>query len=456
MSWPGPQRRERAVEREPDVGVLADALDRGRCRRRDRAPAWSEPCDGGRQRSPSPTSQRRRCRASASKRRERRRRHARPALPRTSGRSSATAAVRAGDRPVSAPGSPARRGRVGAARLGQALADDRRARLRRAPAGTRTTAANRKNARPSVRKTSPIDATFWMIGNGIGMTSASGPRWSRKLASSARRQDVVERRRDVGRGQAGGREARLPDRHVAAVDQDHDRVRQDADEGEAHARVAAVRPTARRAGARTTPARSGSAQRLDERRRPASSRTSVAEPDEDARRPAAPVRRRRIVGEVDELPPASRPRTSPSDDAADQHGRVPLVITAASCVDAATCRVVASGSTDRSRWRRAMALEARRPARRSRAARMPVGERPVSAQTRSAGVAAWLRAGGGHPVGGLGDERDRARLAGRPGSGTPSTWRVRTKASTTTGSNWMPANLRSSASACSAVSGVIR
>src|SRR3954464_7668426 len=38
-----------------------------------------------------------------------------PALPRTNGRSSATALVRAGDRPVSAPGAPGRRGRGAAA-----------------------------------------------------------------------------------------------------------------------------------------------------------------------------------------------------------------------------------------------------------------------------------------------------------------------------------------------------
>ena len=43
--------------------------------------------------------------------------------------------------------------------------------------------ANRKNARPAARKTSPTDATFSMNGKGIGMTSPSGPRWSRKLAS---------------------------------------------------------------------------------------------------------------------------------------------------------------------------------------------------------------------------------------------------------------------------------
>jgi homoserine O-acetyltransferase len=43
-----------------------------------------------------------------------------------------------------------------------------------------------------------------------------------------------------------------------------------------------------------------------------------------------------------------------------------------------------------------------------------------------------------------------------PGSGTPSAQGVFENASTTTGSNWMPANLRSSARACSEVRGVIR
>ena len=41
-------------------------------------------------------------------------------------------------------------------------------------------AREQEEARPSVRNTSPIEATFWISGNGIGMTSASGPRWSRK------------------------------------------------------------------------------------------------------------------------------------------------------------------------------------------------------------------------------------------------------------------------------------
>ena len=105
-----------------------------------------------------------------------------PALPITSGRSNATARSGPARGRSRAPGRRARRGRVGG-QPGQPLADDLQVgfvELLRA----RTTAANRKNARPSIRNTSPTDATFWMIGSGIGMTSPNGPRWSRKLASS--------------------------------------------------------------------------------------------------------------------------------------------------------------------------------------------------------------------------------------------------------------------------------
>ena len=57
--------------------------------------------------------------------------------------------------------------------------------------GVRTTAANRKNARPNMMNRSPKDATFWISGSGIGMMSASGPRWSRKLASSVAGRTVL-------------------------------------------------------------------------------------------------------------------------------------------------------------------------------------------------------------------------------------------------------------------------
>jgi hypothetical protein len=82
----------------------------------------------------------------------------------TTGRSSATEAARAGDRP-----EPVFRGVVGAAS---------------SRSGTRMTEANRKNASPRVRNASPTDATFAISGIGIGMTSDSGPRWRRKDASS--------------------------------------------------------------------------------------------------------------------------------------------------------------------------------------------------------------------------------------------------------------------------------
>ena len=155
-----PERRERAVEREADVWVLADPLDRLGRRPRDRivtAPAV-------------------RARARTVERRARP--GPGPALPMTSGRSSATDAAERREA-VSAPASPVAAAVAGSSRAclwPRALLVE----LRR----TRTTAANRKKARPRVRKASPIEATFWTIGSGIGMTSANGPRWSRKLASS--------------------------------------------------------------------------------------------------------------------------------------------------------------------------------------------------------------------------------------------------------------------------------
>ena len=72
--------------------------------------------------------------------------------------------------------------------------------------------------------------------------SASGPARSRKSASRAGGEDRVEGGPDLVERQAGSREARPPDRHVAAVDQDHDGVGQDADEREAEARLGPVRP----------------------------------------------------------------------------------------------------------------------------------------------------------------------------------------------------------------------
>ena len=70
--------------------------------------------------------------------------------------------------------------------------------------------ANRKNARPAVRNTSPTEATFWMNGSGIGMTSPNGPRWSRNVGVERRRQDRVDGADDVGRLEARRRSGWAP------------------------------------------------------------------------------------------------------------------------------------------------------------------------------------------------------------------------------------------------------
>ena len=65
-----------------------------------------------------------------------------------------------------------------------------------------------------------------------------------EIGVELRRQDDVDRRMDVGRLESGHLETRQPDRHVAAVHQDHDGVRQDADEGDAQAGERAIGPQA--------------------------------------------------------------------------------------------------------------------------------------------------------------------------------------------------------------------
>ena len=180
----GPERRERAVERQADVRVAADAGHRLR-----RGPGMRS-TEGGRlggRSSASPVALDRPVGNGA----ERRGGEARaPAPPRTTGRSRAAVSVRAGARPVSGAIVVARRPRESGRRRapGQALAD-RGLLVLLELVGTRTTLANRKNARPSVRNTSPSEATFWTNGSGIGMTSPRIRRWSRKSrrASPARR-----------------------------------------------------------------------------------------------------------------------------------------------------------------------------------------------------------------------------------------------------------------------------
>ena len=68
-----------------------------------------------------------------------------------------------------------------------------------------------------------------------------------------RREDVVDLRLDVGRGDARGVERPCQDRHEAAVDDDDDTVQQRADERPGSSRVAAVRPQATRRSRRPSP-----------------------------------------------------------------------------------------------------------------------------------------------------------------------------------------------------------
>ena len=162
----GPERRERAVEGEADVRVAADPLDRlGRTRvgtvivPRDRRTIGFELEGRGR-------------------------RQAGAALPRTSwslegGGSGEGRRQARSRRPVACSQS------AGSRRCRRVVADGRLARSSRLAAGRgRRSRTGRSRAR-AVRNTSPIEATFWTIGNGIGMMSPSGPRWRRKSASSS-------------------------------------------------------------------------------------------------------------------------------------------------------------------------------------------------------------------------------------------------------------------------------
>ena len=80
--------------------------------------------------------------------------------------------------------APAVRGRrVDTGQAGEARADGGLLALLEDALGTRTTPANRKNSRPSVRNRSPSDATFCTTGSGIGMMSPRIRRWTRKSSA---------------------------------------------------------------------------------------------------------------------------------------------------------------------------------------------------------------------------------------------------------------------------------
>ena len=139
-------------------------------------------------------------------------------------------------------------------------------------------------------------------------------------------------------------------------------------------------------------------------------------------------RRSRTEARLSEVAAGEQAEDEPERDAADQHGRGAPWFTAASCGgERGASRRSSAGSTGG--WPASLSgATAGRRRRRSD----PIGRR----------AGRGVGAGGRHPVGGLGDERDlaRARRAG-PGPGRRRRAASRTKASTTTGSNWTPGEL---------------
>ena len=137
-------------------------------------------------------------------------------------------------------------------------------------------------------------------------------------------EDHVELREDRAGIEAGGDEAGPPDRHVAAVHDDRDRVQQDADEREAQARLVAVDPEAaeqqpeRRREERQT-------ERLGERdagvERPLG-READDDGEEEDTDPAQPDR-----GEIREVAAGEEARDEAGDDAADQHVSTRFAVT---------------------------------------------------------------------------------------------------------------------------------
>ena len=196
-----------------------------------------------------------------------------------------------------------------------------------------------------------------MIGSGIGMTSPSGPRRSRKAAlrPSGRITWIAD---TSALGEAGGGQARLVDGHVPAVDDDHGGVREDAHEGEAEARVLAVRPQAHQEH-HVGRCEQRQPQRVHDRdrRRPAGSHDAKRRTIAPSRRPTSAGASRR--GSL-RLPPARSADDQAEQDAADQHrwvtrpsgragpGRIgvahPSIMPGASSVGQADSTGTASGS----------------------------------------------------------------------------------------------------------------
>ena len=105
--------------------------------------------------------------------------------------------------------------------------------------------------------------------------------------------------------EAGDLEGRLPDRHVADVDHDDRGVGEDADEGEADARVGAVRPE----GDQEEDERAGEEREAKQlsRREPGVEQGLGPEPEED-RREDQPHPTQPDVGEVGDVAARDRGR----------------------------------------------------------------------------------------------------------------------------------------------------
>ena len=178
--------------------------------------------------------------------------------------------------------------------------------------------------------------------------------------------------REVGGLQAGELEGRLPDRHVAAVDHDDRGIGEDADEGEADARVGAVRPE----GQQEQPERARQERQPKQlgRREAGIEEGLGPEPDED-RREEQPDAVQPDVGEVGDVAARDQAEDESERDAADQHGRWWASCTPASCVTG--MRSVAPGPVGAPR--RGRSLDEVRLGRAERRPQWRAG------QTRSAG-----------------------------------------------------------------------
>ena len=229
--------------------------------------------------------------------------------------------------------------------------------------------------------------------------------------------DDVEVGRHLAGIEARRREGGLPDgASEAAVEEDDDGVEEDADEREAQARIAAVLPepheqqaeaegqqgTAQGLGASGTPA-------VEERLRP------EADDDRGEQDPDPAQLDRPEVAEA----PGPQAEEQADEDAGDQHAAQPCggVLRHADIMLERGLRCADVSGRLPQTW-----FGAAGPAGATVVGGIAAVDSGPSVVIR---LAAW-------PMSGIG----RGWIV-RPGSATPSTWVVRTNASTTTGSNWI-------------------